>query len=141
MNITPAFIVSAFAFWAILLVAGIGCFRIYCVLSGKKKSSEFPASVQHGPELYWRLNRAHLNTLENLPIFIGLVWGSYEVGVSEIDLLTPCLIILFGRIFQTIFHIAGGNEPFITLRFIGFLTQVLTFIWIFYLILGQVFNS
>ena len=43
----------------------------------------FAAGVPHGSDAYWRLNRAHLNTLENLPIFAAIVLSGWVVGMES----------------------------------------------------------
>lgn len=69
----PLLCLLAFAGWALFLVLCIAAARVSQVLTGKKKPNEFPSGVPHGGDRYWRLNRAHLNTVENLPIFGAIV--------------------------------------------------------------------
>ena len=45
--------------------------------------ADFPASVPHGSDRYWRLNRAHLNCLEFLPMFAAVVLTGAVLGVTE----------------------------------------------------------
>ena len=71
-----------YATWALLLALAVVSWRSADVLRGKAASNEFQPGIPHGPDLYWRLNRAHLNTLENLPIFGAVVLVGSLAGVE-----------------------------------------------------------
>lgn len=69
--------------WAAQLVLFIGLSRGLALLTGRSLT-DFPGGQKHGGEMYWRLNRAHANICENLPIFGGVILAGY---VS--NLVTP----------------------------------------------------
>ncbi len=110
-----------FAAWAVLLVLAIGGARTFLVLTGKKRSNEFPGGVQHGGDLYWRLNRAHVNTVENLAVFAALVLTAKLAGV---DVTTPAEVALAARVVQSLVHISSGSATAVNVRFTAFLTQL-----------------
>ena len=54
---TPLWCLLGFTTWTLLLVGGVIAWRSADVLRGAKRANEFTGGVQHGPPLYWRLNR------------------------------------------------------------------------------------
>ena len=105
-----------FAAWAALLVTAIGVARVAQVVTGKKRANEFPGGVQHGGDAYWRLNRAHLNAVENLPIFAALV---LTARLTHVGVLLPAEIILVARLVQSLIHISSGRVLAVNVRFAG----------------------
>jgi uncharacterized MAPEG superfamily protein len=73
------------AAWVLVLVLAIGAWRMGQVFAGQKKANEFPSGTQHGSDAYWRLNRAHMNTVENLPTFAALVLGALCARCADAD--------------------------------------------------------
>ena len=121
---SPLACLVGFALWALLLVSTIGLTRSFLVLTGKRRPTEFPAGVQHGGDAYWRLNRAHLNTLENLPVFGVLVLAGVALHVATPLFRTLPQIILAARVAQSLIHLSSGRALAINLRFAAFATQV-----------------
>ena len=62
------------------LVLTIAIDRLLLIFRGRVKNNEFLSGVPHGNEAYWRINRAHLNTLENLQP--GELYRIYLVHLS-----------------------------------------------------------
>lgn len=117
----------AFTAWTILLVLIVVSFRTAQVLAGTKKSNEFPAWIQHGSDLYWRIHRAHLNCVEGLPVFAVLVLTFILSGYQN-DTFDLLAWIVFGaRILQTSAHLSGGGVWNVNVRFTGFIIQYLCF--------------
>lgn len=130
MNVIPVLpplvALVLFAVWALVLVMSIGAWRSVQIIGGQKKAGDFPAGTQHGSDPYWRLNRAHMNTLENLPIFATLVLsGLYVQADSPMFHILPSLI-LYARLTQSLIHIASGSALAVTLRFSAYLVQVVS---------------
>jgi len=124
MMTRPLLCLAGFAAWAILLVTAIGALRVAQVFTGKKQSNQFPGGTQHGGDAYWRLNRAHLNAVENLPIFGALVLVGALLRVDAPLFQTLPLVILGARVVQSLVHISSGSVTAVNLRFSAFLTQV-----------------
>ena len=72
-----------FVYWTVFLVLCIATVRISQVATGKAASGDFPAGEKHGGDMYWRLNRAHANCLENLPIFAAVVLVAAAIGYGS----------------------------------------------------------
>lgn len=125
----PLVALLAFVAWSILLVLGIGAVRITQVLTGEKKPNEFPSGSPHGSDRYWRLNRAHANALENLPIFAAIVLTGAALGVSSGRLAQLSEVLVGARVAQSIFHVASGSSTAVNLRFAAFATQLVCYAW------------
>lgn len=76
--------------------------------------------------MYWRLNRAHANTLENLPIFGTMVVVGTMLGCSNALFSQLAVLYMAARIGQSIVHILGGSTIFIMVRFTFFSVQMLS---------------
>lgn len=124
----PVFVVIGFALWAVFLVLLVGLARVGQVLSGKRKPNEFPAGERHGGDMYWRMNRAHLNTVENLPIVAAIIYGGVLMDVQGEMFNQVCLIILGARVVQSLIHIASGSVIAVNLRFAAYLAQIVCLI-------------
>ncbi len=120
----PLAALALFAVWALVLVLSIGVWRLGQVLLGQKKANDFPSGTQHGGDAYWRLNRAHTNVVENLPIFGALVLAGVYLQIQETLFLLLPTVILYARITQTVIHVSSGSEFAVTLRFLAYVVQV-----------------
>jgi uncharacterized MAPEG superfamily protein len=118
------FCLVGFAAWAVLLVLTVGLLRTMDVLGGKKRSNEFPSGVPHGGDRYWRINRAHINTVENLPIFAALVLTGAVTHVASPMFERLPELVLGARVVQSLVHISSGSALAVNLRFTAFLVQL-----------------
>lgn len=119
-----------FLVWTLLLGVSLIGFRVFYVLTGKKKSNEFPAWEKHGDDFYWRIHISHLNALENLPLFAVLASLCYLLEVQTLILLNVGYAIFFGRVFQTLSHLSGTGVWNVNFRFTGIVVQYAGFIYI-----------
>jgi len=128
----PVLMVLLFAVWTILLlVLTVGIYRWGSIFSGKAQLTDFRADDVRGSDFYKRAMRAHANCVENLPVFIAVVFAAYTVGlVSEtVDILS--VIVLVARVLQSIIHVAVvQTNRIVFVRFCLFLTQLACFFWI-----------
>lgn len=127
---TPLACLLGFAVWTVLLVLiGIGPYRVGNVLLGKARPGSFPAAVPHGPDWYQRLMRAHANCVENLPVFATVVLVAAVTGFHHPTFDTLAQVVLGARICQSIAHISSGRGRVINIRFGFFLTQLVCVGW------------
>lgn len=112
----------AFVAWTVLLALGIVVWRSVDALRGVRRLDEFPAGVPHGAEAYWRLNRAHLNCCENLPIFGAAVLVADRVGADPGAL---CVAYVAARVLQGLVHLASGSPAAVLVRGTFFVVQLL----------------
>lgn len=120
----PLLCLLGFALWPIVLVSGIGVFRVSQVLTGKAQANSFPSGTPHGSDLYWRLNRAHMNTLEALPIFAAVVLVGAVAHVDSPMFANLAVVALVARVGQSTAHVSGNSNMHVNVRFTFFLTQM-----------------
>jgi len=125
----------AYALWALALVITLAIVRATIVLRGRAKPNSFTAGIPHGGDAYWRLNRAHLNTLENLPIFAAIVLSGWVVGMETATFNRLAVIVILARIVQSFIHLASGSVAAESFRFAAFAVQVVCEIWMALLVL------
>ncbi len=126
---TPLASLLGFVTWTLLLLLTIGAIRIGRVLSGSATVGSFPGGERHGGERYWRLNRAHANCVENLPLFaaVVLVGAILDLGHPILDRLA--VVYLAARVCQSLTHIASGSDRIVSLRFGFFGVQIVCLAW------------
>jgi uncharacterized MAPEG superfamily protein len=121
---TPLWCLLGFVTWTLVLLVAVGVARVSQVLAGNAQPTSFPAGVPHGSDAYWRLNRAHLNCVENLPLFASVVLVAAVAGVRSgtLDLLAQ--VFLVARVGQSLTHVSSGSVLAINVRFAFFLVQL-----------------
>ncbi|MCZ8342395.1 MAG: MAPEG family protein [Leptospira sp.] len=113
--------------WALVLGFSLITLRSLQVLLGKKKSNEFPAGIPHGSPFEWRLNRAHLNTLENLPIFLSIVFVIVSLGKIDDFVNTASIVVVISRICQSTIHLISTSVWMVNFRFTFYMIQNFTY--------------
>ncbi len=105
------------------LVMLIVLIRTVAVLKGEKQANEFPAGQEHGgSDFYKRLIRAHLNCVENLPVYTAVILTAFALGVP--GLTDPLAWWYFGaRAGQTTVHLVSTAVPFVMARVTFLLAQ------------------
>ncbi len=126
---TPLWCLLGFAGWTMLLVVSVGLWRVGLVFAGKAAANAFPSGTQHGSDPYWRLNRAHLNAAENLPLMASVVLVGTLAGVSTPLFATLAQVYLAARIVQSLVHIASNAVMVVNLRFTALIVQFVCFGW------------
>jgi uncharacterized MAPEG superfamily protein len=121
---TPLWCLTGFVAWTLILLLAIAAVRIGAVLAGTKQANEFPSGVPHGGDRYWRLNRAHLNCVENLPVFGAVVLVAAAAGIKAPGLDTLARVYLCARVGQSLAHVASGSVLGVNVRFTFFVVQV-----------------
>jgi uncharacterized MAPEG superfamily protein len=124
-----------YALWAIALVLMVGADRTLQVLRGQARLDAFTPGSPHGSDSYWRINRAHLNTVENLPIFAAIVLSGWVVGQETVTFSHLATIVVVARIVQSLIHIASGKPLAIGFRFTAFAVQLVCEVWMAVLVL------
>ena len=134
---TPLLCLLGFAGWTILLVVLVGAARIVEIVRGNKASNEFPSRVPHGGDRYWRMNRAHLNCVEYLPVFGALVLVAAAAGVPAGALALHSQVVLGARVVQSGAHISSGSVMAVNVRAGMLGVQLVAFVMMGLAILGS----
>ena len=102
----PVLVLLGFAAWTLLtLFASIGVYRWSRILSGRASVAEWRADLPQGSDWYKRAMRAHMNCVENLPVYTAIVVALIATGVKSATLDMLAVAILAARIGQTLVHI------------------------------------
>jgi uncharacterized MAPEG superfamily protein len=123
--------------WTLLLALSYAFYRVPIALSGRKpmdhwergKSSDDPGILQ-------RAKSAHLNCLENFPLFLAVVAIAALMQKSAV-VDAVAAYILYARIGQSVVHLIGTSFILILLRATLFLTQVGLIFYIVWKLLGM----
>ena len=72
--------------------------------------------------------RAHLNAVENLPVFAAIILLGSLNGLDHDSLFqTTALVVLPARILQSVSHIASGRNRAVLARFTFYSIQLVCF--------------
>ena len=123
----PQWALLAFAVWTLLLLLGtIGVYRWSKILTGRVPISEWRADVPQGSEWYRRAMRAHMNCVENLPVFAAIVFCVTVAGAQGEVVDWLALGVIAARVCQSSVHLAFAPTNIVaSVRFGFFLVQVL----------------
>jgi uncharacterized MAPEG superfamily protein len=126
----PLMALLGFALWTLLiLLVTIGPYRWLRILTGRTRASHWTADPNAGSGYYPRAMRAHMNCIENLPVFIAIVYVIDRVGLQSPLLDALALTVLGARIVQSSVHIAlVQTDNVIFVRFGFFFAQVVAMI-------------
>ena len=131
---TSALVLTLFIAWALLLLVVMEILRARLVATGRVASNQFtPDNGNISPSMQ-RLARAHLNCVESLPIFGGLLVVALLTGrTGATDPLAPWL--LGARIVQSGIHLASTRNAAVNARFAAFVVQMaIAVYWVFALL-------
>lgn len=117
-----------FVVWTLsLLIGTIGYTRVAAVMRRQARPNSFNAAVPHGSDRYQRCMRAHLNCVENLPVFGALVLLGGALGLDSGAFPIAALSVLPARVGQSLAHISSGSNRAVLVRFYFYTAQLLCF--------------
>lgn len=124
---TPVWVLLAFAVWSMLvLILTVGTYRWGLIFAGRAQVNEFRADQIEGSDRYRRAMRAHLNCLENLPIYGAIVLVIVVTGARSSALDGLALALIGARIAQTLIHVSWKQTNLLaSLRFGFFFVQLI----------------
>src|SRR5262249_47896055 len=83
MNV-PVLVLLGFAAWTLLTLFGsIGVYRWSRILTGRASIAEWRADLPQGSDWYQRAMRAHMNCVENLPVYAAIVVALMATGLQS----------------------------------------------------------
>lgn len=113
-----------FAAWSLLLMFSYVNYRTMMVMRGSSAASWTRGSGYEVPALVRRMENAHANCVENLPVYGAIVLAAAALGQSAVVDATA-LWFLLARIGQSVVHIAGVSHVLVLVRAVFFTVQVL----------------
>ena len=119
----PLWGLAIFIVWTITVVALLLTVRIRHLAAG---GSVKDFATPNDESLLWRLFRVHANLIENLPLYLGVVFLLTVRGVSGtvVDALSVVYIVF--RLAHSVIHIAGLDPKFRLLSLVIQLSCLLT---------------
>jgi uncharacterized MAPEG superfamily protein len=122
----PQWVLLGFAGWTLaVLCATIGIYRWSLILTGCARISDWRADQAQGSDWYRRGMRAHLNCVENLPVYGAIVLCASAAGATSGLLDALALLVIAARICQTLVHVGFAQTDLVAgLRFFFFFVQI-----------------
>ncbi|MFP4561109.1 MAG: MAPEG family protein [Thiohalorhabdus sp.] len=123
----PVWALLGFAGWTLLILfATVGVYRWSRILTGRATVREWRADEEQGANWYRRAMRAHMNCVENLPVFAAIVVAIMAAGLQSAFLDILALAILGARIVHSLWHILlEQTEVVASIRFALYFLQIL----------------
>src|SRR4051812_4851144 len=128
--IIPVWVLLGFAAWTLLILfSTVGVYRWSRILTGRTGIAQWRADEQQGSEWYRRAIRAHMNCVENLPIYTAIVVSLLAAGVTSPILDGLAITILVARICQSSIHLLLEQTNVVAaVRFVFYFVQVVSMI-------------
>ena len=126
---TPIQALLGFAAWTLLLLAGVFLYRGMRFLTGTP-INHWPRGNKPADDAPFvkRLEDAHANCLENLPVFAVIVLVAAALGrLADIQALAPW--VLYARIGQSLAHLSGTGPVNVFVRASFWSAQLALFGW------------
>ena len=121
--------------WTLILALSYATYRLPLVLTGKKAANHWErGNAVDDPAILVRAKAAHLNCLENLPLFAALVLVA--AATSQSDTVNAVAgFIVAARIGQSLVHLIGTSFPLVFVRASLFLAQVALMLYLAFALL------
>lgn len=120
-----------FAAWTLLLIATVFLYRGVRFLGG--------TPINHWPRrdkaaddapFFRRMEDAHGNCVENLPVFATIVLAAAALGrLDAVNAIAP--YVLYARFAQTAAHLSGSGQANVFVRASFWSVQVVLLFWMF----------
>ena len=125
-----------FAAWTALLVLGVFLYRGLRFVTGTP-INHWPRGAKPADDAPFvkRLEDAHANCLENLPVFAVIVLGAAATGRLElIAALAPW--VLYARVGQSLIHMTGVGQLQVLVRATFWSVQLGLMLWMLFRLLA-----
>lgn len=118
-----------FAAWTLALMWTYIGYRTAVVLTGSKPADSWTRDRSIAvPSFFTRAQHAHLNCLENLPVFAAIVLSAHALAkLSVVDPAAPYVIL--ARVAQSTVHLIGVNHWLVFVRALFFTVQAVLFLY------------
>jgi uncharacterized MAPEG superfamily protein len=126
----PQWTLLGFAAWTLLLLmATVGVYRWGNILLAKARIASFRSDQLEGAGWYQRGTRAHVNCIENLPVFVVIVYVISTIGLQGPAVDALCIAILAARVVQSTVHVSHvQTDAFVSVRFSFYSVQLVSFL-------------
>jgi uncharacterized MAPEG superfamily protein len=117
----PLWCLVALVLWTVGLVVALSAARLRYLAAG---GSHRDFGIPDDRRLVWRLYRAHMNALENLPLFASVVLVAAVRGVVAPGRDALAVVYLLARLAQSTVHVAPGAGLRWNARFVFLVVQL-----------------
>jgi uncharacterized MAPEG superfamily protein len=126
----PQWTLLGFAAWTLLLLmATVGVYRWGNILFAGSAIASFRSDALEGAGWYQRGTRAHVNCIENLPVFGAIVYLITVVGLQGALVDALCIAVLASRVTQSCVHVSHEQtNAFVAVRFSFYSVQLVSFL-------------
>jgi uncharacterized MAPEG superfamily protein len=126
----PQWTLLGFAAWTLLLLmATVGVYRWGNILLAKARIASFRSDQLEGAGWYQRGTRAHVNCIENLPVFGVIVYVISTIGLQGPTVDALCIAVLAARVVQSTVHVSHvQTDAFVSVRFSFYSVQLVSFL-------------
>ena len=124
-----------FAAWTLALMLTYVFYRTGLVMTGAKRADSWTRGrPTEDPGFIVRAQHAHMNCVENLPVFAAIVLAAYALARPGVaDGAGP--YVLWARLAQSTVHLIGVNHVLVFVRGTLFTIQVLLFLYMIWQLL------
>lgn len=125
-----------FAAWTLALMFIYVGYRVALVLTFKKPANSWTrGTTPPDPAFITRASHAHLNCVENLPIYAVIVLAATAMGKTDVVNQLACAFLL-ARIAQSTVHLISANAMAVFIRANLFVVQVGLMAWMLWSLLN-----
>ena len=126
----PVWVLLGFAAWTlVILFTTVGVYRWSRIFTGRAEISEWRADERQGSDWYRRAVRAHLNCVENLPVYTAIVVALLAAHAGGPIMDGLAITILVARICQSSIHLLMEQTNTVAgIRFAFFFVQAMSMI-------------
>lgn len=119
-----------FAAWTLAMMLASRAYRLTLMSTFQKPSNVFPRGIPNeDPAFFVRAEHAHLNCLENLPVFGAIVLAAFMMGqIAVVDAVAGYIIL--ARVAQSVTHLIGTSVLLVWIRATFFIIQLALFIYL-----------
>ena len=125
-----------FAAWTLALMLTYVFYRTGLVATGAKRADSWTRGrPTDDPDFIVRAQNAHMNCVENLPVFAAVVLAAYVIGRPGVaDGLAK--YVLYARLAQSATHLYGVSHTLVFVRGTFFTIQVLILLYMIWQLLA-----
>ncbi len=129
---TSVMAVLLFTAWTLVVVAIVLLWRSFEIARGVPANSWGRGAERDRPGLVKRAEHAHINCLENLPVFAAIVMAAVFSDKSAVT-DGVAMWVVYARVLQSVMHLIGTSQWLVLLRATFYFVQVALFV---YMIVG-----
>jgi len=136
----PLLSLLGFIIWTLVMLIILSICRWMHITKGhvSLQAVQPDQNYNHPSDLHRRVTRAHLNCLENLPIYTGLIFIVYTLGLKGVLLDSLAVIFILSRIIQSLIHLSvPQTNKIIPFRSLFYGVQFVIYIFILVMIINQ----